>query len=112
MRPLFHLPLNRNPKRLRRQWCDEQQPWILEWNGIVFTYESRFCLQHHNSRIRVWKHRVRIASTSLRCWNPWSSDTFSVCHQPHSNKIMREPQVARDVQKFFFTHQIELLPDI
>ncbi|UYV82588.1 hypothetical protein LAZ67_22000055 [Cordylochernes scorpioides] len=26
-------------------------------NGIVFTDESRFCLQHHDGRIRVWRHR-------------------------------------------------------
>ncbi|UYV69994.1 hypothetical protein LAZ67_7001413 [Cordylochernes scorpioides] len=28
-----------------------------QWNEIVFTYESRFCLQHHDGRIRVWRHR-------------------------------------------------------
>ncbi|UYV80884.1 hypothetical protein LAZ67_19002094 [Cordylochernes scorpioides] len=28
-----------------------------EWNEIVFTDESRFCLQHHDGRIRVWRHR-------------------------------------------------------
>ncbi|KFM68277.1 Transposable element Tc3 transposase, partial [Stegodyphus mimosarum] len=31
--------------------------WTAEWNEIVFTDESRFCLQHHDGRIRVWKHR-------------------------------------------------------
>ncbi|UYV73393.1 hypothetical protein LAZ67_10003015 [Cordylochernes scorpioides] len=28
-----------------------------EWSEIVFTEESRFCLQHHDGRIRVWRHR-------------------------------------------------------
>ncbi|UYV70154.1 hypothetical protein LAZ67_7002012, partial [Cordylochernes scorpioides] len=28
-----------------------------EWNEIVFTDESRFCLQHHDGRVRVWRHR-------------------------------------------------------
>ncbi|UYV71382.1 hypothetical protein LAZ67_8002883 [Cordylochernes scorpioides] len=27
-----------------------------EWNEIVFTDESRFCRQHHDGRIRVWRH--------------------------------------------------------
>ncbi|GFS77092.1 transposable element Tcb1 transposase [Trichonephila clavipes] len=27
------------------------------WNDIVFTDESRFILQHHKDRIRVWRHR-------------------------------------------------------
>ncbi|GFU96970.1 transposable element Tcb1 transposase [Trichonephila clavipes] len=31
--------------------------WTAEWNEVVFTDESRNCLQHHDSRIRVWRHR-------------------------------------------------------
>ncbi|GFX06168.1 transposable element Tcb1 transposase [Trichonephila clavipes] len=31
--------------------------WVAEWNGIVFTDESRICLQHHDSRIRAWRYR-------------------------------------------------------
>ncbi|GFU87477.1 transposable element Tcb1 transposase [Trichonephila clavipes] len=31
--------------------------WATEWNEVVFTDESRICLQHHDGRIRVWKHR-------------------------------------------------------
>ncbi|GFW58512.1 transposable element Tcb1 transposase [Trichonephila clavipes] len=27
-----------------------------EWNEIVFTDESRFCLQHHNGRIHVYRY--------------------------------------------------------
>ncbi|GFY33883.1 transposable element Tcb1 transposase [Trichonephila clavipes] len=46
-----------NHKRLRRQWCDERRMWAAEWNEVVFTDESRICLQHHDGRIRVWRHR-------------------------------------------------------
>ncbi|GFV30989.1 uncharacterized protein TNCV_4014231 [Trichonephila clavipes] len=31
--------------------------WVEEWNEIVFTDESRICLQHHDGRFRVWRHR-------------------------------------------------------
>ncbi|GFW19023.1 transposable element Tc3 transposase [Trichonephila clavipes] len=31
--------------------------WVTEWNEVVFTDESRICLQHHDGRIRVWRHR-------------------------------------------------------
>ncbi|GFX89461.1 transposable element Tcb1 transposase [Trichonephila clavipes] len=31
--------------------------WVVEWNEVVFTDESRICLQQHNCRIRVWRHR-------------------------------------------------------
>ncbi|GFV98448.1 transposable element Tcb1 transposase [Trichonephila clavipes] len=31
--------------------------WAAEWNEVVFTDESRICLQHHDDRIRVWRQR-------------------------------------------------------
>ncbi|GFU02136.1 uncharacterized protein TNCV_533441 [Trichonephila clavipes] len=30
---------------------------MAEWNEGAFTDESRICLQHHDGRIRVWRHR-------------------------------------------------------
>ncbi|GFV26275.1 transposable element Tc3 transposase [Trichonephila clavipes] len=54
--PLRGLPLTQNHRRLRRQWCDERRMWVAEWNEVVFTDESRICLQHHDGRIRVWRH--------------------------------------------------------
>ncbi|GFV54234.1 transposable element Tcb1 transposase [Trichonephila clavipes] len=56
-RPLLGLPLTQNHRRLRRQWCDERRIWAAEWNEVVFTDESRICLQPHDGRIRVWRHR-------------------------------------------------------
>ncbi|GFW46807.1 transposable element Tcb1 transposase [Trichonephila clavipes] len=55
-RPLLGLPLTQNHIRIRRQWCDERRMWAAEWN-VVFTDESRIYLQHHDGRIRVWRHR-------------------------------------------------------
>ncbi|GFX86896.1 transposable element Tcb1 transposase [Trichonephila clavipes] len=51
--PLHGLPLTQNHRRLRGQWCDERKKWAAEWNEVVFTDESRICLQHHDGRIRV-----------------------------------------------------------
>ncbi|GFU42504.1 transposable element Tcb1 transposase [Trichonephila clavipes] len=31
--------------------------WEAEWKEVVFTDELRICLQHHDGRIRVWRHR-------------------------------------------------------
>ncbi|GFY07853.1 transposable element Tcb1 transposase [Trichonephila clavipes] len=56
-RALFGLPLMQNHKHLRHQWCDERKMWVAEWNEVDFTDESRICLQHHDGRIRVWRHR-------------------------------------------------------
>ncbi|GFY18811.1 transposable element Tcb1 transposase [Trichonephila clavipes] len=55
--PLLGLPLTQSHRRLRRQWCDERRMWAAEWNEVVFTDESHIYLQHHDDRIRVWKHR-------------------------------------------------------
>ncbi|GFT18261.1 transposable element Tcb1 transposase [Trichonephila clavipes] len=54
--PLLGLPLTQNHRCLRRQWCDERRMWVAEWNKVIFTDESRICLQHHYGRIRVWRH--------------------------------------------------------
>ncbi|GFX76938.1 transposable element Tcb1 transposase [Trichonephila clavipes] len=51
------LPLTQNHRRLRRQWCDKRRMWLAEWNEVVFNDESRIRLQHHDGRIRVWRHR-------------------------------------------------------
>ncbi|GFY15230.1 transposable element Tcb1 transposase [Trichonephila clavipes] len=56
-RPLLGLPLTQNHRRLRRQWCDKRRMWVAEWNEVVFTDESRICLQHHDGLIRVCRHR-------------------------------------------------------
>ncbi|GFT39931.1 transposable element Tcb1 transposase [Trichonephila clavipes] len=49
-RPLLGLPLTQNHRCLRRQWCDERRIWEAEWNEVVFTDESRICLQHYDGR--------------------------------------------------------------
>ncbi|GFV14252.1 transposable element Tcb1 transposase [Trichonephila clavipes] len=56
-RPLLGLPLTQNHRRLHRQWCDERRMWVAEWNEVIFTDESRICLQHHDGRFRVWRIR-------------------------------------------------------
>ncbi|KAJ8891869.1 hypothetical protein PR048_004424 [Dryococelus australis] len=43
-------------RRLQRQRHVEHLTWRDEWTVIVFA-ESRFCLQHHYGRIRVWWYR-------------------------------------------------------
>ncbi|GFX98326.1 transposable element Tcb1 transposase [Trichonephila clavipes] len=55
--PLLGLPLTQNHRLLRHQRCDERRTWAAEWNEVVFINEPRICLQHHDGRIRVWRHR-------------------------------------------------------
>ncbi|GFV91486.1 transposable element Tcb1 transposase [Trichonephila clavipes] len=56
-RPLLGLPLTQNHRRIHRRWCHERRMWVAEWNEVVFTEESRICRQHHDGRIRLWRHR-------------------------------------------------------
>ncbi|GFV70999.1 hypothetical protein TNCV_4392841 [Trichonephila clavipes] len=44
------LTLDWKPKSLRHQWCDDRWTWKTEWSDIVFTDESRFCLQYHDGQ--------------------------------------------------------------
>ncbi|GFY32855.1 transposable element Tcb1 transposase [Trichonephila clavipes] len=77
-RPLLGLPLTQYHRRLRRQWYDERRMWVAEWNEVVFTDESRICLQHHNSWIRVWRHRRERMLNSC----------FILCHTGPAPDIM------------------------
>ncbi|GFX10768.1 transposable element Tcb1 transposase [Trichonephila clavipes] len=56
IRPLLGLTLTQNHRHLHRQWCDKRRMWVAEWNEVFFNDESRICLQHHDGRIRVWRH--------------------------------------------------------
>ncbi|GFU89857.1 transposable element Tcb1 transposase [Trichonephila clavipes] len=120
-RLLRDLPLTQNRRRLRRQWCDERRMWAAEWNEVVFTDESRICLQHHDGRIRDWRHRgERMLSTVL--WSCTGQRYISEVLEPVvlpylkglATAIVQQdnarPHVARIVQRFFIYHQIELLP--
>ncbi|GFT16756.1 transposable element Tc1 transposase [Trichonephila clavipes] len=110
-RPLLGLPLTQNHRRLRRQLCDERRMWVAEWNEVVFTDESRICLQHHDGRIRVWRHRgERMLNSCVthRHTGPFPGImglTTAIFQQDNER-----PHVARIVQGFFVNHQIELLP--
>ncbi|GFX17195.1 transposable element Tcb1 transposase [Trichonephila clavipes] len=56
-RSMLDPPLTQIPRGLRRQWCDERRVRVAEWTEVVFTDESRICLQHYGGRVRVWRHR-------------------------------------------------------
>ncbi|MBJ4999813.1 IS630 family transposase [Salmonella enterica subsp. enterica serovar Hadar] len=66
-RPWLRLPLTLQHRQERLQWCDQRRTWTQEWRHVVFSDESRFCIQHHDGRIRVWRHRgERTLPTCIR----------------------------------------------
>ncbi|GFX82134.1 transposable element Tcb1 transposase [Trichonephila clavipes] len=121
-RPLLGLPLTQNHRCFRRQWCGKRRMWAAKWNEVVFTNESRICLQHHDGRIRggIGYHSrtpvVRIAGTlnSQRYMSEMLEPVILPYLQGWATAIFQQdnaqPHVARIVQRFFVNQQIELLP--
>ncbi|GFV57725.1 transposable element Tcb1 transposase [Trichonephila clavipes] len=136
IRPLLSLPWMQNHRRLRCQWCDERRMWVAEGNEVVFTDESRICLQNHDGRIRVWRHRgeeilnncvmhrhtgstpgimvwggIGYHSRTLVCITGTLNSQRYICEV--STAIFQQDNarvhVARIVQRFFVNYQIELL---
>ncbi|GFS68712.1 transposable element Tcb1 transposase [Trichonephila clavipes] len=110
-RPLLCLPLPQNHRRLHREWCEEKRMWAAEWNEVVFTNESRICLQHHDGRIRVWRHRgERMLNSCVMHRHTGPAPGIMGLATAIFQQDNERPHVARIVQWFFVNHQIELLP--
>ncbi|GFS54485.1 transposable element Tc1 transposase [Trichonephila clavipes] len=109
--PLLGIPLTQNHRRLRRQWCDERRMWVAEWNEVVFTDESRFCLQHHDGRIRVWRHRgERMLNSCVMHRHTVPEPGILSLATAIFQQDNARPHMARIVQRFFVNHWIQLLP--
>ncbi|GFW36136.1 transposable element Tcb1 transposase [Trichonephila clavipes] len=110
-RPLLGLPLTQNHRRYRRQWCDERRMWVAEWNEVVFIDESRICLQHHDDRIRVWRHRgERMLNSCVMHRHTGPAPGIKGLATALFQQDNARPHVSHIVQRFFVNHQIELLP--
>jgi transposase len=56
-RPHLVLPLTPNHRRQRLAWCNERIAWDEQWNSVIFSDESRFCLGMHDGRRRMRRLR-------------------------------------------------------
>lgn len=56
-RPYFRLPMTQQHKDDRLQWSQNRQHWEHEWENIVFSDESRFCLWNSDGRLRIRRPR-------------------------------------------------------
>ncbi|GFV18476.1 transposable element Tcb1 transposase [Trichonephila clavipes] len=109
--PLLGLLLKQNHRRLRHQWDDERRMWVAEWNKVVFIDESRICLQHHDGRIRVWRHRgERMLNSCVMHRHTGPAQGIMGLTTAIFQQDNAQPHGAYIVQRFFVNHQIELLP--
>ena len=55
----YHGPmLRRRHRNLRMQWVQRHVRWTqIQWNTVVFSDESRFCLRRSDGRARVYRRR-------------------------------------------------------
>ncbi|GFT74118.1 transposable element Tcb1 transposase [Trichonephila clavipes] len=86
--------------------------WAAEWNEVVFTDESRICLQHHHDgRIRVWRHRgERMLNSCVMHHHTGPAPGIMGLATAIFQQDNARPHVERIVQSFFVNHEIELLP--
>ncbi|GFW02815.1 hypothetical protein TNCV_3732151 [Trichonephila clavipes] len=85
--------------------------WVAEYNEVDFTDESRICLQHHDGRIGVWRHRrERMLNSCVMHHHTGPVPGIMSLATAIFQQDNARPHVARIVQRFFFNHQIELLP--
>ncbi|GFX00271.1 transposable element Tcb1 transposase [Trichonephila clavipes] len=85
--------------------------WVAQCNEIVFSDESRICLQHHDVRIRVWRHRrEKILNSCVMHLHTSPAPGIMGLATSIFQQDNARPHVTRIVLKFFVNHQIELLP--
>ena len=54
-RPYKGIILTANHARARLNWVTAHRRWIInEWNKVLFTDESRFCVSYSDGRAYVW----------------------------------------------------------
>ncbi|RZC33200.1 HTH Tnp Tc3 2 and/or DDE 3 domain containing protein, partial [Asbolus verrucosus] len=52
-RPIRRVPLTSGNKRNGLVWCNEKQNWYEEWNSVMYTDESHFCVFSDRRTVRV-----------------------------------------------------------
>jgi transposase len=55
-KPVICVPLTQRHKEARLRWAREHVTWTREqWRTVLFTDESRFCLQSDSGRVLIWR---------------------------------------------------------
>ena len=64
----------------RLRWCQEHLGWTQQmWSRVLFTDESRFCIDMADGRDRVWRRRgERYAECCIRQFNRWGGANVMV----------------------------------
>ncbi|GFW81768.1 transposable element Tcb1 transposase [Trichonephila clavipes] len=75
-RPVVCVPLTRQHRTARLQWCREHHNWTeQDWACVLFSDESRFRLSSDCSRQLIW----RDSNTAYRPENIQEKDRYTTC---------------------------------
>ncbi|GFX21740.1 nuclease HARBI1 [Trichonephila clavipes] len=75
-RPVLFVPLTRQPRTARLQWCREHHNWTeQDWACVLFSDESRFSLSSDCRRQLIWRE----SGTAYRPENIQEKDRYPTC---------------------------------
>ncbi|GFS93284.1 transposable element Tcb2 transposase [Trichonephila clavipes] len=91
-RPLRVLALTPTHRCLRLKWCYVRGNWTaVEWNQVVFSYETRFNLSSDDKRVRVRGKRPNPAFALRRHTTPTAGAIFQQDNaRPHTARVSQD----------------------
>ncbi|GFR73628.1 transposable element Tcb1 transposase [Elysia marginata] len=85
-RPYIGPILTQRHGHQRTLWAQEHAAWDrIQWRSFVFSDESRFCIEHADGRVRVWRRSGETKRYQANCvrehdrWGGASFDGTSMC---------------------------------
>ncbi|CAH2011764.1 unnamed protein product [Acanthoscelides obtectus] len=91
-------------------WCRQRSLWDQEWNSIVFSDESRFCLGMHDGRARVRRRRGERRNPQFFVERHVHHTVGVMVWDPTFQQDNARPHVARVTIDFFQHNDVILLP--
>ena len=79
-RPYEGTRLTVRHRQQRLQWCLQRRHWLQrQWQRVLFTDESRFCVDRADGRVRIWRRRgERLAEGCIRENDRWGGANVMV----------------------------------
>ena len=100
-RPAIRIPLTRHHVQERLEWARDHVTWALnDWTPILFTDESRFCVDFTDRRARIWRMKkerfaglYRYGGGSVMVWAGISAERKADLHVIDNGTLTAERYV-------------------
>nr|KAG5698574.1 hypothetical protein BaRGS_027085 [Batillaria attramentaria] len=86
----FHYAETGEHKMARLQWAQGHLNWNnVRWQNVLFSDESRFCIDHADGRVRVWRRRGdRYADNCVVENNAWGGPSLMLWGAIGHNQVL------------------------